>query len=476
MSTMSKKPNVLIFFTDDQRFDTIHAMGNTEISTPNLDKFSKDCIAFENGHIMGGTCGAVCMPSRAMLQTGRDLFSLHSTGRRNGGFIPSEHTTLPEHLRANGYHTHHIGKWHQDKNSFHRSYSNADRVFGFHKNGAWYGSMGGHYNPCLVDFDPTGKYDAEHAYHLDENYEKIPAEFGTGKVHSTDIFCDAAVSLINNYDEKKPLYLYLALVAPHDPRTAPPEFEEMYNSQTVSTPENFMSVHPFDNGELYGRDEQLEFFPRTKQAVRRHIADYYGMISHIDNRFGDVINALKEKGMYDDTIIVFAGDNGLALGQHGLMGKQSVYEHSIRVPLMVKPVGNYTAKHTDAFAYLFDIYPSICDMCGLEKPKSVNGISFAPILNGDKKSVRDDVFAAYRNLQRCYKNHKYKLIEYYVNGKRTTQLFDLENDNLEINNLADKAEYQVILKEMREKLKETQIKYNDPLVTLPKEVLELDVW
>ncbi len=471
-----KKPNILFFFTDDQRFDTINAMGNKEIITPNMDKFVEESVAFSRGHIMGGTCGAVCMPSRAMLQTGRELFSLEGAGRTNGRTLPKEHTTMPECLRNNGYYTHHIGKWHQDKDSFMRSYDNADRIFAFHTNGQWYGNQGGHYNPCLLDFDPTGVYDNELMYHLDENHQRIPVKYGTGKVHSTDIFCDAAVDFIEGYEREEPFYLYLSLVAPHDPRTPPPEFEEMYNTQTVSTPENFMPVHPFDNGDLHIRDEVLEFFPRTPQAIRRHIAEYYGMISHVDSRFGDVIKALKDKGIYDDTIIVFAGDNGLALGQHGLMGKQSVYEHSIRVPLIFKPVGDFEPKKSDAYTYLLDIFPTLCDMIDVEIPESVQGISLADVINSKKESIRDEIFAAYRNTQRCYKNNEFKLIEYFVKGERHTQLFDIVNDEKEINNLAENKEYADILEKMRDKLKETQVKVKDPLVSLPREILELDVW
>ncbi len=472
---MSKKPNILFFFTDDQRHDTIGAMGNSEISTPNFDAFSKDCIAFTQGHIMGGTCGAVCMPSRAMLQTGRDLFSLSGAGKGNGRIIPKEHITLPEHLRSNGYYTHHIGKWHQDSKAFQRSYCNAERIFGL-GNKEWYGTLGGHYNPCLIDYDENGIYEEEHCYHLDENHGKVPAKFANGRIHSTDIFCDATVNFLENYEKDEPFYLYVATVAPHDPRNAPPEFDEMYNSQTVSTPKNFMPYHPFDNGDLYTRDEQLEFFPRTKQAIRRHIAEYYAMISHVDNRFGDVINALKQKGLYDNTIIVYAGDNGLALGQHGLMGKQSIYEHSVRVPLMVKPVGDYTTKHTDAFAYLQDIFPTLCDLCEIETPKSVQGISFMPVLNGEKQTMREDMFGAYRNFQRSYKNKQYKIIAYFVKDTVRFQLFDLKKDFLELEDLSQKPEFEKVLEQMKKALYQTQKKYSDPLVTLPKDVLELDVW
>ncbi len=472
---MKKKPNILFFFTDDQRFDTISALGNPEIKTPNLDEFAQDSVVFTHAHIMGGSCGAVCMPSRAMLQTGRDLFSLYGQGRQNGAFIPTEHTMLPEYLRNNGYLTHHIGKWHQDKDAFMRAYDNADTIFGFVEK-EWYGTQGGHYNPLLMDFDPSGRYENEKGYNFDENYQKIPIKYGTGKIHSTDIFCDYAVQFIENYSDEKPFYLYVATVAPHDPRNAPDEYADMYESKDISLPQNYMPVHPFDNGDLYLRDEQLENFPRPKRAIKNHIADYYGMISHIDARFGDVVKSLKENGMYDDTIIIFSADNGLALGRHGLMGKQNMYEHTLRVPLMIKPTGEFERGRNDSYVYLFDIFPTLCEMLDLPVPDSVNGSSFKQVVDNTTRIARKELFAAYRNLQRCYKDDTYKIIEYYVNGGCTTQLFDIVNDPHELENLAENNDYSLLLESMREKLYEARVRYNDPTIIFPKDLLAVDIW
>ncbi|MFI3325922.1 MAG: sulfatase-like hydrolase/transferase [Clostridia bacterium] len=478
---MSKKPNILFFLTDDQRFDTIHALGNDEIQTPNLDEFVKNSIAFTHGHIMGGTCGAVCMPSRAMMQTGRTVFTLHGDGKANGSHIPPEHITMPEYLKENGYFTQHVGKWHQDKESFNRSYTDAQSIFCFGNSipgrNSWYGA-GGHYAPVLMDYDETGKYELEHAFQMGKGMIKKELDVNvSGNMHSTDIFCDTALNFLENYDKEEPFYLYLALVAPHDPRNAPEKYEEMYSPDNVSTPENFLPDHPFDNGDIYDcRDELLEWFPRREYAIRRHISDYYSMISHIDARFGDVIKQLKDKGIYDDTIIIVAGDNGLALGQHGLLGKQNVYEHSIRVPLMVKPAGKFEPKTTDSYAYLADIFPTVCDMIDIEIPSSVTAQSFAPILTGEKEKVREDLLLVYRNLQRAYKNDRYKLIEYFVGENRYTQLFDLKNDPKEITDLSQNPEYAEILLALREKLHEKQVENQDPMVTCSKEKLAENIW
>lgn len=473
---MSKHPNILFFFTDDQRYNTIHALGCSEIHTPNLDAFTADSITFTQAHIMGGTCGAVCMPSRAMLLTGRDLFSLKGHGKQNGSVIPPEHLTIPEYLRKNGYYTEHIGKWHQDRAAFMRAYDNAERIMGFAAKDHWYGMNGGHYQPFLFDFDPTGEFACEKAYNLDEQHNKVPSLERKGAVHSTDIFCDAAVDFIENYDKDQPFYLYLATVAPHDPRNAPPEFAERYSSEQISTPDNYMPRHPFDNGELYARDEMLEAFPRTPAAIRRHLADYYAMISHIDARFGDVIDALKRKGLYDDTIIVFSGDNGLALGSHGLMGKQNMYEDTIRVPLIIKPAGTHQRRQVSSYCYLFDVFPTICEMCGLSVPESVTGTSLLPVLAGNRDSIRDEIFSAYRNVQRALKDPRYKIIQYTVGGLIRFQLFDLLNDPYEMNDLSRDPAHEEILCNMRQRLEQAQQYYHDPLLEYDSDILALDIW
>lgn len=148
-----------------------------------------------------------------------------------------------------------------------------------------------------------------------------------------------------------------------------------------------MDKHPFDNGELVIRDEVLATIPRVSDEIKKHIMEYYAMVTHVDRRVGDLVKALKETGEYENTIIVFAGDNGLAVGQHGLMGKQNVYEHSVGVPLMIKGAGsNVQGKKSDKLCYLIDVFPTLCDMTGTDIPASVDGVSLVPVIREDKPS------------------------------------------------------------------------------------------
>jgi arylsulfatase A-like enzyme len=433
-----KKPNILFFFTDDQRFDTIRALGNEQIQTPNMDRLAAQGTTFTHAHIMGGTSPAVCMPSRAMLHTGRSLFRIQDQGES----IHPSHIMLGELLRSNGYTTHGIGKWHNGKESCNRAFSGGDEIY--------FGGMCDHWNVPAYRYDPSGAYSSQIPVCKDpwttNELEWREADHIEPGKHSSELLCDAAVRFIDLYKNDDPFFLYVSFLAPHDPRTMPEKYLKMYDPETVELPPNFMGAHPFDNGELKIRDEMLEEWPRTPEAIRRHIAEYYGMITHADAEMGRVIEALERSGQMDNTIIVFAGDNGLALGQHGLMGKQSLYDHSVRVPLIMAGPG-IPAGQSDALCYLFDIYPTLCELTGIPTPDSVEGKSLVPAMNGT--SIRDHLLLAYCHQMRGVRDERVKLIETVVNGRRTTQLFNLHDDPWELNNLAHNPTYSEQQKTLR---------------------------
>jgi arylsulfatase A-like enzyme len=413
----SEGANILFLFTDDQRFDTIRALGNEEIITPNMDKLVREGTTFTNAYIMGSMSGAVCMPSRAMLLSGKNLFDLVDKGRT----IPPEQRMLPEVLREAGYVTFGTGKWHNRKAPFARSFTGGANIF--------FGGMSDHYQVPINDFDAAGEYPKEARYRRE------------GK-HSSELFSDAAIEFLQSYKEDKPFFAYVSYTAPHDPRTAPKKYHDMYDPAKLTLPKNFMPEHPFDNGEMRIRDEELAAWPRTPEEVRRHIADYYAMITHVDAQIGRVLEALKETGHAEDTVVVFSADNGLAVGQHGLMGKQSLYEHSVHVPLIISGPGIPKGKKRDAFCYVHDIYPTLCELVGVSVPASVQSKSLMPVIRDAKRKLRDTLFFAYKEIQRGVRDERYKSIVYaVVKGKPTIQLFDLRADPLELNNLADDSKY-----------------------------------
>ncbi len=439
-----KKPNVVLLFSDDQRLQgTIHALGGNEVITPNLDALVKSGTSFTNTYIMGGSQGAVCVPSRNMLMTGRNLFSIGAEGQ----VILPQNVTLGETLGNNGYSTYGIGKWHNDKASFNRSFQNGDEIF--------FGGMSNNpYNVVLSHYDNEGIYSSKLSPSNEESHRKGLHSYPK---HHTEVFGDAAVKFIENYQKEKPFFLYVAFKSPHDPRVLPEKYKAMYDTSKIKVPINFMPVHSFDNGELKVRDEMLAAFPRTPREVKVHTRDYYAMMTHLDEQIGNIVEALKAKGEYENTIIVFAGDNGLALGQHGLMGKQNVYEHSIKVPLIIVGNGIPKGKINDNFAYTFDIFPTICQLTDTAIPPTVQG----QILFGKNINAREIMFYAYRNFQRALRIGDWKLIEYMVNGQKTSQLFNLRKDPFELYNLENNSKCHLKLTEMKTALTAQKKIYND---------------
>lgn len=425
-----RRPNVLFLFADDQRFDTIHALGNEQIRTPNLDRLARSGFVFHNNYVMGSMSGAVCYPSRAMLNSGRTLWR-----------APLELESGPlwgETFRQAGYSTFGTGKWHNGQASFARAFQQGRSVF--------FGGMSDHFQVPVRDLGADGQYTPKR----------------TGEKFSSELFADAAVEFLRGRRDGKPFFLYVSFTAPHDPRTPPGEYATMYDPAKIELPKAFMPQHPFDNGELWIRDEMLAPHPRTPDVVRRHIADYYGMITHMDAQIGRILQALGETGQADNTIIVFTADNGLAVGRHGLLGKQNLYEHSERMPLIFTGPGIRPGS-SQALAYLLDVFPTTCQLAGVPIPKEVEGRSLAPVLARKKEQVRDYLFGAYRNVQRMVRDQRWKLIKYHVAGVKTTQLFDIHADPWELKNLADDPAAAPVRDRLETLLKKARAEFDDPV-------------
>jgi arylsulfatase A-like enzyme len=437
-AAVGRRPNVLILFSDDQRFDTIAALGNREIRTPNLDRLVARGTAFTHAHIMGGISPAVCVASRAMFWSGQSLFraderlTAEVTGRgRKGPF-----TLLPEHFRRHGYSTFGTGKWHNRAPLFARAFSAGGSIL-----------MGGGSDHWKVP---------EHDFRADGVYAAAPDRMATK--HSSELFADAAIGFLNQRKPgAEPFLLSVCFTAPHDPRQAPPEVQALYRPEQLRLPKSFRGEHPFDNGELKIRDEMLAPFPRTPEVVREHIADYYAMITHMDAQIGRILDALGRTGEARETIIVFGSDNGLAVGRHGLLGKQNLYDHSVRVPLVLAGPGVARGKRVSSLCYLHDVYPTLCQLTGLPVPETVESRS---LLGGAKY---ESLFFAYRNLQRGVTKGRWKLIRYYAPAAERIQLFDLAKDPDELQDLSAERRYAGRIGQLREEMGRWMQRTEDPL-------------
>jgi arylsulfatase A-like enzyme len=445
----SKPKNVLILYSDDHSYHALGAMGNKEVKTPNLDKLASSGMLFRQTHVMGGHQGAVCIPSRVMLLTGRLVNRLPG----DGGTIPDSLVALPEVLRAKGYTTFHTGKWHSDKASHGRFFSaGGDIFFG----GMHFEKDGGQPHPTVFRFDSTGNYSVSR--------KRIADTF------SSTLYADNAIRFLDSKTAKEsPFFCYVAFTSPHDPRTPPAEFAKLYNPANINLPPNFLPQHPFDNGDMNVRDEQLFTRPLKPETMQQDIANYYGMISEMDHQVGRILEALERNGLRENTIIVFAGDNGLAVGQHGLLGKQNLYEHSIRVPMIMAGPGIPKGSSYNGFNYLSDIAPTLYDYLGIGKPASVEGRSHFSVYKQPRQLVRNTIYNVYGHWSRSFKSADgFKLILYNLDGVKHTQLFNLSKDPWEMQDLSAQPEYRQKVSELTSLLRKEMAETHDNLdIALP---------
>ena len=404
----ARPPNILHIHADDHRADGLHALGNELLQTPNLDTLVERGMTFRHCYTMGSMKGAVCLPSRTMLLTGKSWLRIpESTGGEAAW-------TLPRVLGAAGYETFHVGK------------------------------SGNEYHTGIQAFDTN--------LVLDDRGPEMRR--GSSERHA-----DAVIKFLKERGKGKPFYIYFAPPVPHVPRVAAPEFHKLYDPAKVPLPAAFLPQHPFDNGEMTVRDEQLAPWPRTPADAKQQLADYYACVTGLDHHVGRIFEQLKAMGEWDNTIVIFTGDNGLSVGEHGLFGKQNLYEFGgMHVPCGIAGPGIPKGR-SDALIYLMDLFPTLCDFGGAKVPAGVEGKSIAPILSGKATKVRDALYTAYRDCQRAVRDDRWKLIRYPLVDR--TQLFDLQADPHEMNNLADQPEHAAKVAEMTALLKKEMEHYGD---------------
>jgi arylsulfatase A-like enzyme len=246
----------------------------------------------------------------------------------------------------------------------------------------------------------------------------------------------------------------------------------MYPDESIPVPGNFKKLHPFAFDDLVVRDENLAPWPRTPEIIQSSLADYYALISHLDAEIGDLVKTLKEKGLFENTILVYAADNGLAIGSHGLLGKQSLYDDCMNVPLIISGPGVPKNQVTEALVYLFDLFPTLSDLCHLPAPAGIDGKNLAPVIRGEANGVRNSLYTSYKNTVRAVRTDEWKLIRYP--RRNYTQLFNLKNDPLEINNLAAAPECKVKVDEMMGLLLEGYKATNDTANMNPGSFLPME--
>ncbi len=413
-----KPPNIILLLTDDQRWDALGCAGNSIIQTPNIDALAGDGAMFTNAFVTT----SICCTSRASIFSGQ-------YARRHGihGFSTSFtqnalNNTYPLLLKQAGYMTGFIGKWGVG-NTMPESY------FDY-----WKGILG---QPKYEQTDPKGNYK-----------------------HLTSIMGDQAEEFLNMQNNQAPFCLSISFKAPHvqdgDPRQFiyDPQYKDLYKDVTIPEPETADPQYYDSFPAFFKKDNEArrrwDIRFSTPEKYQNSVKGYYRLITGVDKVVERIMNTLKQNNLDQNTVIIYTGDNGFYLGEHGLAGKWYGHEESIRVPMIIHdphlPKSQHGRKYSQ-MALNIDLAPTILDYAGLTIPEEMQGKSLKPVVSAKNPEWRTDFF--YEHLfdhERIPKSegvvtHKFKYLRYIEQNPIYEELYDLEKDPYEKNNLANNPKY-----------------------------------
>lgn len=451
------KPNIVFVFTDDQAPDTIAAanvwgVGPGVIRTPHLDRLAAGGTRFSQAYNMGAWTGAVCVSSRSMLNTGRFLWHAFAAEKSDYRDLVRDRRLWSQRMKAAGYDTYMAGKWHVQ--------TPVEKLF----------DHVAHVRLGMPTTVPAA-YNRPRAGQPDTwlPWDESNGGYWVGGKHWSEVLADDATTFIQQAAAAgKPFFMYLAFNAPHDPRQSPREYVDRYPLDRIPLPENFLPVNPHHVAMGLGpasmkamRDEALAPFPRTELAVKTHRREYYALVSHLDAQIGRILGALDGAGLSDNTYVILTADHGLALGRHGLFGKQNLFEHSLRVPFIIRGPGIPRGEVRDARIYLQDAMATTLDLAGADTA-GLDFRSVMPLVRGERQTQYGSIYGAFAaKHQRAVIDGHHKLVLYPAS--RTTLLFDLAADPLEMTDLAGGPDSLGLRRRLFAKLRETQRQTGDPL-------------
>jgi choline-sulfatase len=443
------RPNFLLLLSDDQTFRAIGQLGELPVKTPHLDRLAKRGMLFSHCFNQGGFSGAVCIPSRMMLNTGRCVWQCSDA---KGEGLSEGAALWGETLGNAGYDTFMAGKWHIPDSALKRSFKTIGPL------------TGGFLPSTAAGAEAYGRPAPGNPWTPDNPKWKGHWLDVDGKtVHSSVRIADAAVEYLKKQSSKNsiPFFMYVAFNAPHDPRQAPSEFLDLYPASALKVPPNWLPKHPFLIDGFNGRDEILAPYPRTIDAIQVHLREYYAIISHMDAQIGRILDALDAAGKTGNTIVVFTSDQGLAVGQHGLFGKQNLYEHSVRMPFILAGPGVPAGKRNHSLFNMQSLFATTCEMAGVPIPSSVQFPSLVPLVTGRTERLQDALYMAFLDRQRAVRTERWKLIRTPLAGQ--TQLFDMQEDPWEMHNLAADPKQAETLAQLNARLIELMRDMKDPM-------------
>lgn len=410
-----KRPNILFILVDDQSpFDFKFYNAKSPLNSPNVERLAAEGMVLDGAYHMGSFSGAVCTPSRHMIMSGRTLWHLPIGPGSARNCPPNlEKNTIPAVFRRAGYATMRtckVGNSYAAANKEFEVVRDATKRGGDEQSGsAWHGRQ-------VLDY-------------LAEREAKRDA---------------------------RPFLIYFGFSHPHDERNGTPELLAKYGAVNLSKPgepipptndkqpplpSNWLPQHPFPHGHPQLRDEvnvEGVWERRDPATIRNEIGRQFACVENIDIQVGKVLARLQEMGELENTYIIYTADHGMAIGRHGLQGKQNLYEHTWRVPYIVKGPGIAPGSRAQGNIYLGDTLATLCDLAGIPAPESNEGTSFRPVLEGRQPAIREVLYGAYsggtKPGMRSVRKGEWKLIQCDVlNGTvREKQLFHLAENPHEL--------------------------------------------
>jgi choline-sulfatase len=410
LAAEKRQPNLLFIIVDDQSpFDLKAYNPKSTLRTPHLDRLAAQGMVLDGAYHMGSFIGGVCTPSRHMIMSGRSVWHL-PIGPRGGALSPPslEQSTMPAVFNAAGYDTMRtckVGNSYEAANKLFTVRRDATKRGGTDETGsAWHGEQVLAY---LRDREAT------------KDRDPFLIFFGFSHPHDTR-------------DGKPDLLAHYGATNHTDPTSPPPA-----HPRQPALPENWLPAHPFSHGHDNVRDEVAVsgvWERRDERTIRNEIGRQFACSEAIDVEIGRVLARLEAMGELANTYIIYTADHGMAIGRHGLQGKQNLYEHTWRVPFIAKGPGIAPGTRAQGNAYLLDVLATLCEWAGIAAPASNEGLSLRPVLEGKKPVVRDTVYGVYNGGtkpgMRSVRQGDWKLVKFDVNGGagRETQLFNLREN------------------------------------------------
>ena len=471
-SAETKRPNIILIFSDDHAQKALSCYGNQDIQTPALDRIAAEGMRFNHALVPN----SFCTPSRAVTLTGK--YS-HKNGvtKLNQEFDGSQQT-FPKLLRKAGYETALFGKWHLLSRPSGFDYFCVQKM------------QGKPFDPIV--FEPHHKWVSWGKRTL-KTYNKGGR---TIKGYNNDVITTETINwLKEKHDSTKPFCLLLHPKPPHAPYMPAKQDENFLKNVTIPEPvtlhDDYKGRTPHAIAELmsanriilapsfkaYRKQLEKENPEITKKELtskmyQYYIKGYYRLVKSVDDNVGRVLDYLQESGLDKNTLIIYTSDQGFSLGEHGFYNKQWMYESPLHAPFLVKFPGVIKpGKVHDSMTSHVDIAPTILDFAGVKIPVDMQGFSLKPILTGKAEKVRDaSYYHFYEHGKRLpemigVRTDKYKLIHYpTMNGKYQWEMFNLERDSDEMKNLAHNPEYKKVFEDLKSKLGKLIEDVDDPVV------------